>query len=194
MRYHVRRRRRDLEKLPGAATRVLRGAEEVEGGLADLFRLHELRWRRDGQLGNFQNPAKRAFLHRFCAAASAQDQVRGHVLVVHNEPQGVLLAFHCGGTASYYQMGWNPDSPLSSVGVILLAESIAHAIDEGLHTYDFLRGDEDYKWKWTAQFVEQITLVVGWRASARVALAANALGGRLKNAVRQTVGRASGSG
>lgn len=188
MRYHIRRRRRELEKLPGAATHVLRGAAEVEHGVEALFRLHELRWRRDGLPGNFQNPAKREFLHRYCAAACGQDSVRCHVLYIQDEPQGVLLAFYGGGTASYYQMGWNPGCPLASPGVILLAESIAQAIGEGLHKYDFLRGDEDYKWKWTSQFVEQTTLVVALRAPARLALTANVLGTGLKSAVRQTVG------
>jgi CelD/BcsL family acetyltransferase involved in cellulose biosynthesis len=188
MRYHVRRRGREVAKLPGAATRVLRGATDVERGLADLFRLHELRWGRDGLPGNFRNPAKREFLRRFCAAACEGDQVRCHVLAIHDEVQGVLLAFHWGDTASYYQMGWNPDGPLASPGVILLAESIKLAIDEGLQTYDFLRGDEDYKRKWTARFVEQTTLVVGLHATARMALAANVFGGRIKNVVRQTVG------
>jgi CelD/BcsL family acetyltransferase involved in cellulose biosynthesis len=188
MRYHVRRRRRGVVKTRGAAVRVLRAADEVDGALTDLFQLHQRRWERDRQRGNFHDPRKRDFLRRFCRLAAKLDRVRAVVLEVDGVRQGVLLAFHWRGTASFYQMGWDPDTRIDSPGVVLLAESIAQAIREGLTHYDFLRGDEEYKRRWTSQAVEQITLVVGCRAPARAAIAAAELKDGFKRAVQWTLG------
>lgn len=186
MRYHVRRRRRALDKIPGAVVRVLKRAVEIDAALTDLFELHQRRWQRDGRPGNLHDTRKREFLRRFCRTAAERGWVRAIVIEREAVRQGVLLAFHWRGTASFYQMGWDPDTPIQSPGVVLLAESIEQAVREGLSRYDFLRGDEPYKRKWTTQAVEQVTLVVGCRARARAAIAA----GRLKERVKQTLGPA----
>ena len=190
MRYHVRRRRRDLAREPAAGVELLRDADVVLGALDDLYALHEQRWRRDGYPGVFQQPAKREFMQRFCAVACARGWVRCYVLIADGVRCGVLLAFHWRGTASYYQMGWAPDGPLASPGVLLLAESIEQAIREGLDTYDFLRGDEEYKRKWTSDAVAQRTLVVGQRIPARAAIAAEHVKDRIKWVFHETLGTA----
>ena len=188
MRYHIRRRRRELERLPGAAIGLRRDVAEVEPALADLFALHERRWRSAGHPGVFQSPRKRQFLVQFCRAACARGWTRCYVLECDNVRQGVLLVFHWGATASYYQMGWHPQSPIRSPGVVLLAESIAQAIREGIPTYDLLRGAEDYKWKWTTRFIEQTTLVVGRNLPARAAMAVERAKDRCRHLVRRTLG------
>lgn len=186
MRYHVRRRRRGVEKTPGAAVRVARTPADIDAALTDLFELHQRRWQRNGRPGNLHDAHKREFLRRFCRTAAERDWVRAIVIEREGARQGVLLAFHWRDVASFYQMGWDPDTCIQSPGVVLLAESIAQAVREGLTRYDFLRGDEPYKRKWTTQAVEQVTLVVGCRTRARAAIAA----GRLKERVKQTLGPA----
>ncbi|MEW6198909.1 MAG: GNAT family N-acetyltransferase [Planctomycetota bacterium] len=186
MRYHVRRRRRGLAKMLDTAVRVVSTPAEIDAALTDLFELHQRRWQRDGRPGNLHDARKREFLRQFCRVAAERDWVRAIVMEREGVRQGVLLAFHWRGTASFYQMGWDPDTPIQSPGVVLLAESIEQAVREGLSRYDFLRGDEPYKRKWTTPAVEQVTLVVGCRARARAAIAA----GRLKERVKQTLGPA----
>jgi CelD/BcsL family acetyltransferase involved in cellulose biosynthesis len=120
--------------------------------------------------------------------ASERDWLRCYLLEAGNQPQAALLAFHWRHTASFYQMGWNPDGGVQSPGVVLLAHSIEQAIREGLTTYDFLRGEEAYKWKWTTRFVEQTTLVVGRRMPARAVILAE----RFKNSVKHAIQHAFG--
>lgn len=186
MRYHVRRRRRGVEKTPGATLRVLGRAGELDAALTDLFELHQRRWQRDGRPGNLHDAQKREFLRQFCRVAADHDWVRAVSMDLDGVRQAVLLAFHWRGTASFYQMGWDPDTRIDSPGVVLLAASIEQAIREGLTRYDFLRGDEPYKRKWTSQAVEQVTLVVGCRARARAAIVA----GEFKERVKQKLGPA----
>jgi len=192
MRYHVRRRTRQASA-SGVRLRTVCEAAEVDAAFCDLVRLHGRRWSRDGQGGNFRNPRKVAMLRAVCGELATAAAARATLLETDDRRGGwhataVLLTFHWGGTAYFYQMGWDPDGTSASAGVVVMAESIADAIRCGCTRYDFLRGAEEYKWKWTSQFVEQTTLSIGWRLAARAALLATRWNDRLKAAVRRTLG------
>ncbi len=189
MRYHVRRRRREMQRLPGAALRLRRSEDEVQASLEELFRLHAARWavrRAPGVLGS---PQKQEFLRAYCRAAGRRDEVRLYELCIETRIHAVLLAMHCSGVAYFYQMGWDPQCPLHSPGVLVMAASIEQAIAEGMSRYDFLRGDEEYKARWTGEYVQASTIAIALRAPARAALAAE----RLKNGVKRLVLGAGGA-
>ena len=46
----------------------------------------------------------------------------------------------------YYQSGYDPAWRSKSVGLVLLAHTVRDAFAEGLAEFDFLRGDEPYKY------------------------------------------------
>ena len=50
----------------------------------------------------------------------------------------------------YYNAGVDPDARDLSPGVVLVAEYVRRALDEGVRRFDFLRGDESYKYEWGA--------------------------------------------
>lgn len=87
---------------------------------------------------------------------------RLYVLSHQGAPLASLLMFYFGESALYYQAGWDPDSPLASQspGVVVMANSIRDAIQEGLRYYEFLRGDESYKTRWTKTYRKTSTLLV----------------------------------
>ncbi len=197
MRYHVRRRTRQA-LAAGARLRTVCAAAAVDAALLDLVRLHGRRWARDGQAGNFRNPRKVAMLRAVCGELARTGAARASLVETDDGRGGwrtaaVLLSFHWNRTAYFYQMGWDPETALVSPGVVVMAESIADAIRCGCTRYDFLRGAEDYKWKWTSQFVAQTTVAIGWRLPARAALLATRWNDRLKAAVRAAVGPRSWS-
>jgi CelD/BcsL family acetyltransferase involved in cellulose biosynthesis len=76
-----------------------------------------------------------------------------------------LIAFWHGRSALYYQAGWDPDSPLAALspGAVLMARSIRDAVEHGLAYYEFLRGDEAYKSRWTKQFRTTSTVLLASR-------------------------------
>lgn len=188
MRHQVRRRRRGLASMAEARTELIDSADRIDETLAHFFQLHELRWEKDGRPGNFRDPAIKAFLRRFCQTAAEQGWLRLHVLRVRGEPHAVLVAFHRGRTAYYYQMGWNPHSPVTSPGVVLLAESVEQAIREGLARYDFLRGDESYKFRWTTQYTQQTTLAIACHQTARMMITSEQIKRRLKPSIQRCLG------
>lgn len=177
-RYHIRRRTRDLEK-KGARIEVFTDPGEIVKGLDALIRLHLARWQKDNLPGTMGRPGFAAFLRDVCTNSPAGSECKLYMLSYEGLPAAALLTFYCGRSALYYQAGWDPDSPLSSLspGVVLMARSIHDAIDSGLQYYEFLRGDEAYKSRWTKTFRKTSTLLLAGSFMAREYLRA----GRLKD-------------
>ena len=61
-----------------------------------------------------------------------------------------LYGFHHATRTYYYLGGFDPEFKQYSPGTILIAHAIAEAIREGATEFDFLRGREDYKYRWRA--------------------------------------------
>ena len=187
-RYRVRFRRRSLAGIPDAEAEIIQTPDRVEEVLADFFRLHEQRWRQERLHGLLQESDMREFLRRFCLNLAKRGGLRCYRLVIAGQAQAVLIAFHWRDTACFYQVGRRPDCPVESPGSLLIAESIEQAIREGLSRYDFLRGDEAYKFHWTSQSTEQTTLVIGCRLPARAAMMAQRGKNRAKHLIQGRLG------
>lgn len=176
------RRVRQLEEA-GCELRRLSGRDEVASFLPRLFELHEARWRQQGQTGTFIRKGFKEFLAEF--VAKAPQSVEPFVWALFDKGQAVagLLFFRFGDTVVYYQGGWDPDSPHArlSPSFALMSKAIAGAIADGCKTFDFLRGDEGYKKKFTSTSRRTYTLLVagGWRSRAYLSLL------RLKDAVKR---------
>lgn len=67
-----------------------------------------------------------------------------------DEVIGVLYGFWWGGTASYFNSGWTPAAASLSVGTVLIDEALVWARAQGAARFDFLRGPEDYKYRFGA--------------------------------------------
>ncbi|NIQ40172.1 MAG: GNAT family N-acetyltransferase [Proteobacteria bacterium] len=62
-----------------------------------------------------------------------------------------LLNFRYGGTVYVYNSGYDPQFGHWSPGWVLISHSIQDAIERGLRNYDFLRGNESYKYRFRAK-------------------------------------------
>jgi CelD/BcsL family acetyltransferase involved in cellulose biosynthesis len=182
----LNRRGRQLEEA-GCELRRLSGRDEVGRFLPRLFELHEARWKQEGQTGTFIRPGFKPFLEEFVARAPASVEPFVWALFENGQAIAGLLFFRCGDTVMYYQGGWDPASPHArlSPSFALMAKAIAGAIDDGCKTFDFLRGDESYKKKFTQTSRRTYTLLVagGWRSRAYLSLL------RLKDAIKRRIAR-----
>ena len=145
---------RRLEKRPftdgGACVREV-GLEQAQGALDAFFALHSKRWRRRGLPGAFATKRLKAF-HRDAAEGLARDgQLRMSVMEVDGNPAGVIYAMQVARTRFFYQCGFDPEQKALSPGTLLVAHAIHSAITEGCTAFDFMRGDEAYKRRWTPQ-------------------------------------------
>ncbi|MDQ3929375.1 MAG: GNAT family N-acetyltransferase, partial [Chloroflexota bacterium] len=73
------------------------------------------------------------------------------VLAVNGEPAAAYLSFNYNGRLYLYNSGYDPKFAAYSAGVALLAYRIHKAILQGVRTFDFLRGDEEYKYDFGAR-------------------------------------------
>jgi CelD/BcsL family acetyltransferase involved in cellulose biosynthesis len=76
-------------------------------------------------------------------------------------PVGVLYGFLWGETFSYYQTGWDPAYARLSLGSVLVAETVAAVRREGAEVFDFLRGAEEYKYRFGAVDRHDTTWLAG---------------------------------
>jgi hypothetical protein len=117
-------------------------ASEVEPSLKEFYQLYEQRW--GGSDGLFR------FLEKFISRSEEKKLAQLDFLNVSGRDIAGLLHLRYGETLSMYLMGVDHSFDKSiSIGNILVGLSIGKAIGEGFRKYDFLRGDEDYKFHWS---------------------------------------------
>jgi CelD/BcsL family acetyltransferase involved in cellulose biosynthesis len=131
-RYALRR----LEREGGKLDLVSEG--DAPEAAADLERLHALRWSAKGENGVLHEPMTAALL-------------RMHRLSIAGRARGILFAMHAKGRTFYYLSGYDPAWSRLSPGTALVGSAIAQAAREGATHFDFLRGQEPYKYKWGAE-------------------------------------------
>jgi CelD/BcsL family acetyltransferase involved in cellulose biosynthesis len=99
-----------------------------------------------------------------------------YTLFAARRPVASVYGVVHGGKFNYYQSGYDPLWASRSVGLVLLARTVSDAFAEGLHEFDFLRGDEGYKGEWARgeRWTIQFRLWRGTRGrAARAALQAS---------------------
>jgi CelD/BcsL family acetyltransferase involved in cellulose biosynthesis len=174
-RYHIRRRMRECEKAGATVIRYDR-PEAIATRLETLVRLHLARWNKANLPGTLIRPGFVPFLHSVLQQPPSGAGFRLYELSHEGATAASLLTFYYAGGALYYQAGWDPDSPMAahSPGVVLMAASVRDAIEHGLTRFEFLRGDEAYKSRWTKTYRKTSTLLVGrsWPAKAYLHLMA----------------------
>ena len=158
LRRNLRRYRARLEQL-GRLEMVLADNASVTELIECFLRLHGARWHAHGRPGALDDDAVRRF-HR----ASGPRLLRAGLLRLHalRLDEQVIAVQHVlvhRERACSYLAGYDPALAHLSVGSILLAAAIEHAIEDGCRTFDFLRGVEPYKYTWGA--VDETT----WRVT-----------------------------
>lgn len=121
------------------------------GGIAELERLHALRWHERDEPGMLADPLLSRLLRAAAPRLAAEGLLRLHRIRLDGETIAVLLALQGGRSVCYFLSGFDPAHARFSPGTVLVGSAIAAAAGEGAVRFDFLRGDEDYKTRWGAE-------------------------------------------
>ena len=170
------RRRKWLERQPGFCIEVCRDEHTLQPAVDHFFRLHRLRWLEDGGSSGILEVRSEAFHRDAMARLMASGQLRLYTLWVDGVAVASVYALIHGGTFYYYQSGMDPAWRSRSVGLVLIGETFADAIRSGLTRYDFLRGEEAYKFDW----VSDSRRLVSRRLFAQRSAGASAVNGDLR--------------
>ena len=157
LRYNFRRRRRALEREGQFKFIVLRSGAELQEGFGKLVRLHRLRFEQQHKYSSFLAPHILEFHADSLEQMAAAGMVRLFLLQIGDEPVAALYGFSANKTFSFYQIGMDPAWARLSVGLVMIGCSIEEAIRTGHERFDFLRGDEAYKFQWARDTRPDVT-------------------------------------
>lgn len=148
-RHELRRKMRRLDnELPGTRVRQVAGAEGWDEALDAFLRLH-----RESRVGKARFMDLR--MERFFRLALGRLAAEGRARLWLLEWQGAAVAsFICveyAGTVGLYNSGFDPAHARVAPGIVLLAHVIRDAIERGVRVFDFLRGEEPYKYAFGPQ-------------------------------------------
>ncbi len=124
----------------------------LDGELTRLFELHGRRWNQRWLPGVFAGKRVQAFHRDAARRLLGKGWLRLFTLRLDGETQASLYCFRYGDRLCYYQGGFEPTLARLSLGTVLTARAMQTAIQEECRVFDFLRGDEPYKAKWTTAF------------------------------------------
>jgi CelD/BcsL family acetyltransferase involved in cellulose biosynthesis len=138
---HYYRRRADREGLGEAA---LAGPEAFK----DLVALHTRRWQQRQQPGVLADPRVIAWHEGALPRLEAAGLLRFYCLRRGDDIVGALYGLRGKQRAYYYISGFEPGLRAAGLGTLLIGHAIAEAEREGAQSFDFLRGQEPYKYHW----------------------------------------------
>ena len=128
--------------------------------LEELIRLHRKRWRQQGESGMIAANRSAAFLREVSAEFAGKDMLRFFTLRFQDRIAAIILAFAHQQTLFAYLSGFDPEYQEFGFGRLLLQHALRHAFEQGYRAWDFLRGDELYKFDWGAQSVRKTRLII----------------------------------
>jgi CelD/BcsL family acetyltransferase involved in cellulose biosynthesis len=155
LRHEIRRKARRLEREAGPYTIRLSTAETLD---ADLNRFYEMHRSSSGQKGRFMHEDVAVLFTRIAHAFEAEGWLRITWLDIGGEPAAGMFSWVAKGTWSVYNSAYDHRKGALAPGMVLMAETIELATGEGCSTFDMLRGDEPYKYRFGAADVPLIRL------------------------------------
>jgi CelD/BcsL family acetyltransferase involved in cellulose biosynthesis len=121
-----------------------------ESLLEVLFELHRSRQAMKGHPSAFDAPGKKDLHRRMLTWRRLGAGPAAVVGERDDVPVAVLYGFLWQDVFAYVQAGWDPGWAGKSLGLVLCMESIRLARMAGAGLYDFLRGAEEYKYRFGA--------------------------------------------
>lgn len=143
-RHELRRKLRKVEGAPVPITwRLVTEATALPAAVDTFIALHQ---QSSADKADFMDPPMVAFFRSLPAVLGDTGWLEVALLEVDGEPAAAYLSFNYGGRIYLYNSGYDPRFGEWSTGLVLLAQRIQAAIAAGVPCFDFLRGDERYKY------------------------------------------------
>lgn len=144
----------------GGVTADLAGPAERDEALDALFALHAARWEAAGERGVLADPRVEAF-HRAAAPALAEAGLLRLAIVRHDgRIVAVVYGFADRDRWFSYINGVDHRIPGQSFGTLAFAALIEAAAAAGAREFHFLRGEEEYKYRWGAEPTRTVRRVI----------------------------------
>jgi len=143
-RHELRRKMRKLEReLPGTSVRSHATRAGWDAALAEFLRLHRL-----SKVGKarFMDERMEEFFQDATRALAGAGWARLWFLDWNGAAVASFLCLEYAGSVGLYNSGFDPVHAKLAPGIMLLAHVVRDAIERGVPVFDFLRGEESYKY------------------------------------------------
>ena len=128
------------------------GASFMFGARRALLRLHRARWSVKGRPGVLKDQAIQQFHREAAWSLLAGGALRLYGMRLEGRLIAVIYGFmRAKQRACYYLAGFDPAHRKLSLGMLMIGHALEEAIREGSTEFDFLRGQEAYKYEWGAK-------------------------------------------
>ena len=144
-RHELQRKMRRLQRdAPDAHASSVSAPADIEARIGDFLTLH-----RSSRVGKarFMDERMERFFRRALGAFAERGAARLWFLDTATGPIAAFVTIEWDGTVGLYNSGFAPERAALSPGVVLLAQVIRDAIERGKEKFDFLRGEERYKYE-----------------------------------------------
>ena len=142
-RHELRRKIRRLDRESENRQYAAANGDSLEGSMREFFTL--LRASREDK-NEFLTPDREKFFLDMAHELASRDQFRLYFLEVDGEKVAACICFDYGDDFLLYNSGYEPAYSRLSVGLINKALSIRTAIEENRKVFNFLKGNERYKY------------------------------------------------
>ncbi|MEM7532053.1 MAG: GNAT family N-acetyltransferase [Chloroflexota bacterium] len=157
-RHEIRRKQRRVERETTADFYVVGPEHDLQAEMDDFIRLQ--RASREDK-AEFMTPEMERFFRGMAQAMLDAGYLRLLFLRLNGENAATVFAFEHNGHFLLYNSGYQPDIHAHlSPGWVLLAYGIQYAIARGCKVFDFMQGDEAYKYRFGCHDYDVMRVVV----------------------------------
>ncbi len=150
-RQNLSRSERSLSRIFTVEFKIVTGQQDLEDWMAVFFQLHQQRLSSRGMEGLFSDRKVRQFHLEVASSFAEKGWLLLAFIILNGQPAAAQYNFKYGNKMYFYLSGFDTAYSKYSVGSLLHLWLIDRCIREGLYEYDFLRGIERYKMRWSAQ-------------------------------------------
>jgi len=147
-RHELRRKIRRAHAAAHLEYRVTSDVAQLDADVDTFVTLHRMS-QQDAKQG-FMTPVKEAFFRDMAHQMWRQGWLDLAFLSADGTPIATLCCFTYGPAYAAYNSGYHPAYAELSAGIVLFAECIRTAIARGFTAFDFMRGNEPYKYRFGA--------------------------------------------
>ena len=170
----IRRQLRLMQESGKVRYSLVKDKNEVIPMMDSLFQLHSKRWSTSGEKGVFQRERFNRFHKKIAELFFDKGWLSIPYLTNEKDIFAIYYNFQYQNKIYAYQSGIDPAWESFSPGTTALALTIQEAISQGFREFDFLRGEAQYKYKWTEKERQNLRVLV-WNKNFRSAIYKNFL-------------------
>ncbi|OGO19614.1 MAG: hypothetical protein A2144_07715 [Chloroflexi bacterium RBG_16_50_9] len=156
-RHELRRKLRRLERAKATSSYAITKKDKLPHEMESFFELFKMS---DFEKTRFMTDQKRAFFETMVSSLAEEGYVRLSFLEVGGVRASSSLCFDYGNEVYLYNSAYDPTYAPLSVSLLLKVFCLREAIAQGKKCFDFLRGNESYKYDLGGQDVPVYNCII----------------------------------